>query len=82
MALSPYYNDQYDGHRYYAEQERRYREEMERERQRMYNTMQNTSYNPYTQSQQGVTDLQREQQAAKPKAPAYLDNKKLLLLEN
>jgi hypothetical protein len=48
------------------------------ERQR-HAAMQN-AYNPYTHSQQGVTDLQREQQAQKPKAPAYLDNKKLLLL--
>ena len=70
-------SDVYDGQRYYSEQERRYREDMERQR---YAAMQNSAYNPYTQSQQGVTDLQREQQAQKPKAPAYLDNKKLLLL--
>jgi len=86
MAISPYYSDAYDGQRHYAEQERRYREEMERERNRMYNSMQNTAiYNPYTQqSQQGMTDLQREQQAVqKPKADdRFTTNKKLLLLEN
>ena len=82
MAISSTYsgtmitrNDLYDGQRYYSEQERRYREEMERQRM-----MQQMAYNPYTQSQQGMTDLQREKQAEKPKAPAYLDNKKLLLL--
>jgi len=85
MALSSYYGDTYDGQRHYAEQERRYREEMERERNRMYNSMQNTAvYNPYTQqSQQGMTDLAREQDPKPKKAaqPEYLNNK-LLLLEN
>lgn len=71
--------DIYDGQRYYSEQERRYREEMERQRNA---AMQNTAYNPYFQSQQGVTDLDREQQAIKPKQPVYTMNKKLLLLEN
>lgn len=68
--------DVYDAKRYYAEQEHRYLQEMERQR----NAAMQNAYNPYMQSQQGVTDLQREQQAQKPKAPAYLDNKKLLLL--
>jgi len=78
-------NDIYDGQRYYAERDHRYRQEMERERQRMYNSMQNTAvYNPNAQSQQGVTDLQREQKAAQ-KAKAddrFTSNKNLLLLEN
>lgn len=72
--------DIYDGQRYYSEQERRYREEMDRQRM----MAQQNAYNPYTQSQQGVTDLQREQ-AAVPKAKAddrFTSNKKLLLLEN
>lgn len=78
---SSYFNDMYDGQRYYEQQERRYREEMERQRMM---AMQNTAYNPYTQMQQGQTDLQREQQAVqKAKADdSFTSNKKLLLLEN
>jgi len=74
-------SDYYDGQRYYAEQERRYREEMDRQRMA---AMQQNAYNPYMQSQQGMTDLQREQQAVqKPKADdRFTSNKKLLLLEN
>lgn len=76
-------NDVYDGQRYYEQQERRYREEMDRQRMM---AMQNTAYNPYTQMQNGQTDLQREQQAVqKAKTEAdhrFTSNKKLLLLEN
>lgn len=68
------YNDAYDGMRYYEQQERRYREERLRQQQM---AMQNIAYNPYTQSQQGVTDLEREQKAVEPD---YLKNEKLLLL--
>ena len=73
-------SDHYDGQRYYAEQERRYREEMARQRNA---AMQNTAYNPYMQTQQGMTDLAREQDPKPKKAaqPEYLNNK-LLLLEN
>jgi hypothetical protein len=74
--------DVYDGQRYYAEQERSYREQMELERDRMYRTM--NSYNPNTDTYGGVS-AQQMQEAPKPKRaaqPAYLDNNKLLLLEN
>ena len=64
--------DIYDGQRYYSEQERRYREEMERQRM-----MQQMAYNPYTNAAQAnpVPPPPQEQ-------PKYTTNKKLLLLEN
>lgn len=71
-------SDQYDGNRYYAEQERRYREEMDRQR---YAAMQNMAYNPYAQMQQGQTDLEREQKPTK-KPESFTTNKNLLLLES
>jgi len=71
-------SDIYDGNRYYAEQERRYREEMERERQRMY--MAQNAYNPYTDTHSGMSAQQMQEE--KTKAPVYTMNKKLLLLEN
>lgn len=82
MAISPYMNDAYDGQRYYAEQERRYREQMER--QRMYMAQQQQAYDPYRQMQGQITD-QQIQEGQKPKpmpTPEYLKNDKLLLLEN
>ena len=77
MAINSYHNDLYDGQRYYAEQERRYREEMERQRNA---AMQ--GYNPYTDTYGGMT-AQQMQEAPKPKKaaqPDYLTNQKLLLL--
>jgi hypothetical protein len=68
----------YDGSDYYREQERRYRDEMTL-KQMM--SMQNPAYNPYMQMQQGVTDLEREQQPVK-KPESFTSNKNLLLLEN
>ena len=70
MALNLYHNDLYDGQRYYAEQERRYREEMERQRM-----MQQMAYNPYTNAAQAAP-------APPPpkEQPVYTMNKKLLLL--
>ncbi len=88
MAITSGWNDPYAGQRYYEEQERRYRETIERQR---YAAMQQAQYNPYTDTYGGVTAQQiQEGKAEKPKAkkaegfhtPEYLDNKKLLLLEN
>ncbi len=85
MAISPYMNDPYAGQRYYEEQERRYRETIERQR---YAAMQQQAqYNPYTDTYGGATAQQIEEgKAEKPKAnkastPEYLKNDKLLLLE-
>ena len=72
--------DIYDGQRYYAEQEQRYRQEMERQR---YAAAQN-AYDHNTQMYRGMA-AQQMQEASKPvkaQTPAYLDNNKLLLLEN
>ncbi len=81
MAISPYMNDPYAGQRYYEEQERRYRETIERQR---YAAMQQQAqYNPYTDTYGGVT-AQQIQEGQKPKpmpTPEYLKNDKLLLLE-
>lgn len=78
MAI--YSSDLYDGQRYYAEQERRYREE--RERQRMM-AMQG-QYCINTDTYGGVTAQQMmEAQPAKKVGkvePDYLSNQKLLLL--
>lgn len=74
------YFDSYDGQRYYEEQERRYRQE--HERQQMM-AMQNTMYNPYTDTYRGVSAQQMAEQPANKvgKAePAFLTNQKLLLL--
>jgi hypothetical protein len=73
-------SDLYDGQRYYAEQERRYREEMERERQRMYNS----AYNINTDTYGGMSAQQMEEAPKSKKAaqPEYLNNNKLLLLES
>ena len=73
--------DSYDGQRYYAEQERRYRQELERQQMM---ALQNTMYNPNTDMYRGVSAQQMEE--AKPtkkvcKAePEYVTNKNLLLL--
>ena len=71
--------DIYDGQRYYAEQERRYREEMERQR---HAAMQQMAYDHNRQVYGGVTDKQRQeaQTAVKASQPEYLTNQKLLLL--
>jgi len=81
MAISPYHNDLYDGQRYYAEQERRYREQMERDRQRMYMSQ---NYNINTDTYGGLSAQQMEEAPKSKKAaqPEYLNNNKLLLLEN
>jgi hypothetical protein len=74
------YNDAYDGMRYYEQQERRYREEMDRQRMM---AMQET-YCINTDTYRGMTAQQMAE--AKPakkvvKAePDYLTNQKLLLL--
>ena len=78
------YNDpRYWGSQTTYEQERRYREYMEIERQRMYMTAQQQAYDPYRQMQGQLTD-QQIQEGQKPKpmpTPEYLKNDKLLLLE-
>lgn len=74
------FNDTYDGQRYYAEQERRYREEMSRQRM----MAQQSVYDINTDTYRGMS-AQQMQEASKPikaSTPAYLDNNKLLLLEN
>ncbi len=85
MAITSGWNDPYAGQRYYEEQERRYRETIERQR---YAAMQQQAqYNPYTDTYGGVTAQQiQEGKAEKPTAikaatPEYLKNDKLLLLE-
>lgn len=80
MAIvNPYYNDTYDGQRYYEQQERRYREEMERQRNA---AMQNV-YDHNTQMYRGMSAQQhQEERPAKNPVPAYLTDKKLLLLGN
>ena len=82
MAISNsgiFSGDVYDGQRYYSEQERRYREEMERQRM----MAQQNAYNPYFQSTHVMTDIERQQQAVNPKTDdRFTTNKKLLLLEN
>lgn len=76
--------DAYATQRYYEEQERRYRETIDRQR---YAAMQQAQYNPYTDTYGGVTAQQiQEGKAEKPTAikaatPEYLKNDKLLLLE-
>ena len=61
--------DIYDGQRYYAEQERRYREEMERQR---YAAMQQMAYDPNRQAYGGVTDQQRQEaKPAKGRTPSH-----------
>lgn len=74
------YNDAYDGQRYYAEQERRYREEMERQR---YAAMQN-AYCINTDTYGGMTAQQMQETKPAKKVgkvePDYLSNQKLLLL--
>lgn len=80
MAINPYYSDSYDGMRYYEQQERRYREEMERQRMM---AMQQTQYNPYTDTYGGITAQQMAEQPAKKVSkvePSYITNKNLLLL--
>lgn len=78
---SGYFNDTYDGQRYYAEQERRYREHMEFERGRMYGTI--GPYNANTDTYGGVSAQQmQEEKPVKNPVPAYLTEKKLLLLGN
>lgn len=79
MAINSYHNDLYDGQRYYAEQERRYREEMERQRNA---AMQNV-YDHNTQMYRGMSAQQQEAQPVKKVGkvePDYLTNQKLLLL--
>ena len=80
MAINPYYNDTYDGMRYYQEQERRYREE--RERQHMM-AMQG-QYCINTDTYGGVTAQQMQEAKPVKKVgkvePDYLSNQKLLLL--
>ena len=72
-------HDHYDGQRYYAEQERRYREEMERQR----NAAMQNAYCINTDTYRGMAAQQQEEhKPVKAKTPAYLDNNKLLLLEN
>jgi len=73
---SGYYDPRYWDKQNAYEQERRYREEMERERQRMYNS----AYNINTDTYGGMSAQQMQEE--KPKAPVYTMNKKLLLLEN
>lgn len=87
MAIGPgsfwtgHANDIYDGQRYYAEQERRYREEQER--QRSYMLQQQMGYNANTDTYGGVSAQQmQEAKPAKNTVPAYLTEKKLLLLGN
>jgi hypothetical protein len=80
--------DPYGGQRYYEEQERRYREAIDRQR---YEAMrQQQAYDPYRQMQGQVTDQQiQEGKAEKPTTkkaegfppPEYLNNKNLLLLD-
>jgi len=84
MAISPYQNDIYDGQRYYAEQERRYREQMERERerQRMYQSMQNYNINTDTYGGMSAQQMEEAPKSKKAAQPEYLNNNKLLLLEN
>jgi hypothetical protein len=87
MAISSPYSgtmntwaDPYDGNRYYAEQERRYREEIARQQMM---AMQQTQYNPYTDTYRGVSAQQMAEQPAKKVSkvePSYLTNQKLLLL--
>lgn len=79
MAISIYSNDTYDGMRYYEEQERRYRQEMERQRNA---AMQNV-YDHNTQMYRGMAAQQQEAQPVKKVGkvePDYLSNQKLLLL--
>ena len=73
-------DSRYGGTDFFRDQEQQYRHYQELQRAQL--GMQQTMYNPYTQMQQGIPDYEREQQAVKPKTPAFLDNKKLLLLEN
>jgi hypothetical protein len=74
------HSDIYDGQRYYSEQERRYREEMERQRNA---AMQNV-YDHNTQMYRGMSAQQHQEEPKSVKAaqPVYEMNKKLLLLEN
>lgn len=74
MSISTYY----DAQRYYAEQERRYREEMERQRMMAMQSV----YDINTDTFRGVSAKQM-QEGVKPKpapTPEYLNNKNLLLL--
>lgn len=83
MALtSPYFNDVYDGQRYYAEQQRRHMEELRRQQ---YMAMQQQNYDPYRQMHPGGVTEQQIQEGKKPapipkSEPAFLNNTKLLLL--
>lgn len=78
--ISPLHNDAYDGMRYYAEQERRYREEIARQQMM---AMQST-YCINTDTYRGVSAQQMAE--AKPASkvgkvePDYITNKNLLLL--
>lgn len=81
MAISPYFNDTYDSMRYYEEQERRYRQEMDRQRNA---AMQNV-YDYNTQMYRGMSAQQHQEEpkSVKPKTDdRFTSNKKLLLLEN
>jgi len=82
MAITSGWNDPYASQRYYEEQERRYRETIERQR---YAAMQQQAYyNPNTDTYMGGVTAQQIQEGQKPKpmpTPEYLKNDKLLLLE-
>ena len=74
------YFDSYGGQRYYEEQERRYRQELERQQMM---ALQNTMYNPYTDTYRGASAQQMAEQPAKMVSkvePSYVTNKNLLLL--
>jgi hypothetical protein len=70
-------NDIYGGQRFYEEQERRYREEMERQR---HAAMQN-AYCINTDTYVGISaqEIRQESKPVKVKQPEYLNNKLLLL---
>ena len=78
-SYNGYFNDTYDGMRYYEEQERRYREEMAR---RQMQEMQN-AYCINTDTYRGVSAQQMAEHPAKKVSkaePDYITNKNLLLL--
>lgn len=74
------HSDIYDGQRYYAEQERRYREQMDRHRNDALQRQ--MGYNPYTDTYGGMSaqQMQETKQPVKAQTPDYTDNKNLLLL--
>ena len=80
MAISPYFNDTYDGMRYYEQQDRRYREEMERQR----NAAMQQAYCINTDTYRGMAAQQMQEEPKKVSKPenGFTSNKKLLLLGN